>query len=152
MNTDVRPVLSPQTLLISPAEHAAILEVRELFATGAFHHDPDCEADKPNGFNMEYPAWEDECGTTCCIGGWMWKVMSRDWAVSHSTAGAYVKAQRKGSLGPLFFPVFESDDLQDCDYSYITPGAALKAIDSYLATGNPNWDSALGADCTDTTL
>jgi hypothetical protein len=144
------PVLSASALQIMPAEHKAILEIQDLFANGVFHHDAEAEADNPNGFNMDYPECSTECGTTCCIGGWMWAAMHRDKSTNSPTAGHYVKTDRSAALKPLFFPPL--DDIDDMAYADITPGAALKAIDSFLATGNPEWQEACGLNYTDTTL
>ena len=146
---DTRIVLSPTALGISQSEHTAMLEVREQFASGVFRHDPEADADKPNGFNMDY-ARATDCGTTCCIGGWMWMAMNRDRTTDYASAGSYVNSQRKRRLGFLFYPEFESDS--EMHLSDITPGAALKAIDSFLATGDPDWISACGLHYSDTTL
>jgi hypothetical protein len=144
-----RLILSAAALDIDDAEHRAMLEIRELFANGIFHHDVDAEADKPDGFNMDYPDRETECGTTCCIGGWMFRAMQRDRTTRSLNAGTYVSKDRSPALAYLFHPPFE--DIDDMAYSDITPGAALAAIDSFLATGNPNWQHACGLHLTDTT-
>ncbi|WP_315729873.1 hypothetical protein [Bradyrhizobium sp. SZCCHNRI2010] len=142
--TDRRPVLSAFQLGITPAEHKALLEVRELFANGAFHHDWNQDHDRPNGFNMECFFNERSCGTTACIGGWMWALMKRDGETQALTGHRYVKYDRSLALKNLFWPPHE--DIDDMSYDDITPGAALLAIDSFLATGNPNWQHAVGAD------
>jgi hypothetical protein len=144
-----RIVLSAAELRIHPAEHRALLEIRELFSNGIFHHDPGAEADQPDGFNMDYSERETECGTTCCIGGWMYRAMQRDRTARSPRAHTYVNKDRSEPLAHLFHPPFE--DIDDMAYSDITPGAALAAIDSFLATGNPNWQHACGLHLTDIT-
>ncbi|WP_439357907.1 hypothetical protein [Bradyrhizobium sp. DASA03007] len=139
-----KPTLSAQALEITPSEHRALLEIRGLFATGTFKHDPSGAAEHPDGFNMNFPEHSSECGTSCCIGGWMWHAMNRDRTTTASTAGQYVNKQSSGALKALFFPPM--DDLDDVAYDDITPGAALAAIDSFLTTGNPDWRSAVGLD------
>lgn len=139
-----RIILSAEALHIRPEEHRAILEIRELFAKGTFHHDPRAEADKPDGFNMNYSEFATECGTTCCIGGWMYHAMDRDRTTLSRSAGAYVNHDRSPALKFLFSP--DHDDIHDMSYEDITPGAALAAIDSFLATGNPEWPTACGLD------
>ncbi|WP_316200975.1 MULTISPECIES: hypothetical protein [unclassified Bradyrhizobium] len=142
--TDRPPVLSADALQIMPAEHKALLEVRELFANGAFHHDHEMNFGQPNGFNMECLFDKRECGTTACIGGWMWAVMKRDGATESLNGSRYVKDDRSYRLQFLFYPPL--DDLNGMTYDYITPGAALSAIDNFLSTGEPNWPQACGID------
>jgi len=139
-----RLILSAEALHIRPEEHRALLEIRELFARNVFHHDPRANAERPDGFNMNYPEFSTECGTTCCIGGWMYHAMDRDRTGRSHTAGAYVNRDRSPALKPLFHPPHE--EIDDMSYDDITPGAALAAIDSFLATGNPEWQQACGLD------
>ncbi|MGJ4945138.1 hypothetical protein ACQR1W_31575 [Bradyrhizobium sp. HKCCYLS1011] len=142
--TDRRPVMSAEALGVKPAEHRALLEVRELFANNAFHHDWNQDFDRPNGFNMNCLFDDRECGTTACIGGWIWAIMHRDGATQSQSGSRYVKDERSYRLQFLFYPPL--DDLDGMTYDDITPGAALMAIDSFLATGEPNWPHACGVD------
>ncbi|TYO65460.1 hypothetical protein FXV83_16120 [Bradyrhizobium hipponense] len=142
MSDDHRIVLSAPALRITAGEHRALLEIRDLFAKGVFKHDPALEADKPDGFNMDQAETETSCGTTCCIGGWVWAAMSRDRTTSSPTAGRYVTHDRSFALRALYYP--DQNEIQDMAYSDITPGAALCAIDSFLATGDPDWYRACG--------
>ena len=148
-------VLSADRLGITPGEDAALAEIRELFAKGTFHHDKEIEAGKPDGFNMNVPDYEGECGTTCCIGGWMYRAMERDRATHARSAGAYVNHDRSRALVPLFFPFAlpnfrEMLDEHGCDYDFpleeITPAMALSAIDNFRATGTPNWPAICGLE------
>jgi len=142
MSDDIRVVLSATALRITPGEHRALLEVRDMFAKGTFKHDPHGDADHADGFNMEYPKRTTDCGTTCCIGGWVWAVMDRDRATTNPSAGRYVRRDKSYALGALYYP--DQGEIDDMAYSDITPGAALAAIDSFLATGNPDWYRACG--------
>ncbi|MGJ4953113.1 hypothetical protein [Bradyrhizobium sp. HKCCYLS20291] len=142
--TDRRPVLSADALQIKPAEHKALLEVRELFANQAFHHDHEMNFDQPRGFNMECLFDNRECGTTACIGGWIWAIMRRDGTTESKSGARYVKNDRSYRLQFLFYPPL--DELDGMTYDNITPGAALMAIDSFLSTGNPEWQHACGID------
>lgn len=139
-----KPILSAQALEITPSEHRALLEIRGLFAAGTFQHDPSGDAEHPDGFNMNFPEHSSECGTSCCIGGWMWHALDRDRATAAYSAGDYVNKKSSGALKTLFYPPME--DIDDMAYDDITPGAALAAIDSFLATGDPNWRKAVGLD------
>jgi hypothetical protein len=138
------PILSANNLAITEAEHRALLEVRDLFAKGTFRHDPSAAAEHPDGFNMNFPEHSSKCGTSCCIGGWVWHAMSRDRTTSASTAGQYVNRDCATALQSLYFPPL--NDIGEMDYDDITPGAALAAIDSFFATGDPNWRKACGVD------
>jgi hypothetical protein len=148
-----RRALSHKALGITEAEHRALLEVRELFAKGTFHHDAQKEFNRPDGFNMDCHLVEEDCGTTGCIGGWMWAAMSRDRTTTSTSAGAYVNRERSAMLHPLFYPFKDAsnrdivdDDGLDFDFPYelIPPTYALKAIDNFLATGNPDWPTVCG--------
>jgi len=139
-----KSILSALALNISPAEHRALLEIRGLFAAGTFKHDPSGAAEHPDGFNMNFPEHSSECGTSCCIGGWMYHAMSRDRSTTAYSAGDYVNHKSSGALKDLFFPPM--DDIEDMAYEDITPGAALLAIDQFLATGEVNWALACGFD------
>jgi hypothetical protein len=141
-------VLSAERLSISPGENAALSEIRELLAKGTFHHDKEVEAEKPDGFNMNVPDHEGECGTTCCIGGWMFRAMQRDRTTHALSSAAYVNHERSRALIPLFFPFDYPSyglmaDKYGLDYDFpleeITPAMALTAVDNFRATGNPNW-------------
>jgi hypothetical protein len=148
-----RAVLSAARLGIAPYEHKAALEIRELFASGKVWHDPDLENLKPDGFNMNTVVSEDECGTTACIGGWMFLAMVRDRTNPCVTAYQYVHKYRSTALGPLFFPFTDFNGrslLDECDQEYdfpfelMPPEFALAAIDNFLATGDPNWPAVTG--------
>ncbi|MGX9944934.1 hypothetical protein ACTG4Q_20950 [Bradyrhizobium denitrificans] len=140
--SDDRKVLSPAALRITDGEHRALREIRDLFANGVFKHDPHADVDKPDGFSMDAAIRETRCGTTCCIGGWMWHAMDRDRTTQSASATRYVHWEKSQALHALFFPDF--DDIDDMAYSDVTPGAALLAIDSFLATGDPDWHRACG--------
>jgi hypothetical protein len=135
-------IKSAAALQITDAEYKALLEIRGQFASGVFHHDPSGEAELPNGFNMNFPIEESGCGTTACIGGWMYLAMQRDRSSASSCAGAYVARDRSRPLNLLFYPPQEVID--EVNYDDITPGAALVAIDTFLATGTPDWAEAVG--------
>ena len=148
-----RTVLSPDRLGIKHYEHRALLEIRGLFASNTFIHDPDQCVDKPDGFNMNVSLDEGDCGTTGCIGGWMFAAMQRDRAAPCVTAHGYVSNYRSQALGPLFFPFcdIKMRDLLDQDgstydfpFDLLPPAFALAAIDNFLATGDPDWPSATG--------
>jgi hypothetical protein len=144
MSDENRVVLSATAIRITAGEHRALLEIRDLFAKNFFKHDPHGDADYPEGFNMDYVERETDCGTTCCIGGWIWAAMNRDRATASPTAGLFVSRDRSAALRPLFYP--DHDEIDDMAYADIPPGAALAAIDNFLATGNPDWQRACGLD------
>jgi hypothetical protein len=139
-----REFLPAAALEITSGEHRALLEVRELFAKGTFKHDPNSDVEHPDGFNMNFAEKASKCGTTCCIGGWVWHVMSRDRTTTSPSAGRYVNEGYADALKPLYYPDLEQID--DMAYDDITPGAALAAIDMFLTTGEVNWATACGLD------
>jgi hypothetical protein len=142
-------VLSAQALHITPAEHKAALEIRELFAKDVFTHDPDLDLEKPDGFNMNIPRDFSDCGTTCCIGGWMFLAMRRERTAPCERLGDYVNRLRSRMLGPLFLPFTDIngrtfDEDYDFPFELMTPKMALAAIDNFFATGDPNWPLVCG--------
>jgi len=148
-----RVVLSAQRLDIKPYEYKAVLEVRELFASGKVWHDQHVENLKPDGFNMNLIVCEAECGTTACLGGWMFLAMQRDHTNPCISAYQYVHNYRSTALGPLFFPftdcngrTLRDEDGQDFDFPFelMPPEFALAAIDNFLATGDPDWPAVTG--------
>ncbi|MEH2517408.1 hypothetical protein V1279_002981 [Bradyrhizobium sp. AZCC 1610] len=147
--------LYPQELGITYPEYKALIEIRELFANNKFDHDQHVDMTSGNGFNMNCIVSEGECGTTACIGGWMFLAMERDRTlpVGCFRAFQYVQSYRSAALGPLFFPFCnrEMRDLldqhgQNYDFPFelVTPAMALQAIDNFLTTGNPNWPEVTG--------
>jgi hypothetical protein len=153
MSDERRLVLSAQGLHITPAEHKAILEIRGLFASNTFHHDPDLDLEVPDGFNMNIIEDSSECGTTCCIAGWMFKAMERDRTAPYARVADYVRTYCSKVLSPLFHPFTDIngkwlDDnwgqAYDFPYELIPPKYALAAIDNFLATGDPDWALVCG--------
>jgi hypothetical protein len=146
--TKPRVVLSADRLGIKPYEHQALTEIRESFANRIFYHDRDIEMLKPDGFNMNVILSEDECGTTACIGGWMFLAMERDRTNPCPRAHQYIQTYRSRALGPLFFPFTDinrrdmtgdEDQPYDFPFELMPPEFALAAIDNFLATGDPDW-------------
>lgn len=149
--------LTAQALLITTAEYDALVEVRDRLANGDFVHDPNLALASPNGFNMNVPEDTSECGTSCCIGGWMHHVMMRDRTAPCVQLGEYVNKRRSRTLTPLFFPFVDPNDhsqhvtddygaFYDFPWDQIDTGPAVKAIDNFLSTGDPDWPAALGIE------
>ena len=144
-------VLSADALGIRPTEHKALLEVRGLFANNVFHHDPDVDLEKPDGFNMNVSFEQGSCGTTACIGGWMFEAMRRDRTAPCHNAHSYLTYHSSDALGPLFWPFKNRNGTEVLDWTgdtydfppdLIPPAYALAAIDNFLATGDPDWPAA----------
>lgn len=123
--------MTHEELGITKAELAALRKVRNALAGGRYKHiktDRLVKIDDEGGklphkqmFNMAY--WEHNvgCGTVCCIGGWMHNI-------THT--------ERSASLGDLFYPDLGDEDAWD----RVTPKRAVRAIDSFLKTGDPKWE------------
>lgn len=157
-----------QELQITQTELDALIKVRDQLAKGAFAHGNPWDAvPAPNVFNMGWGAkqlqdastGEYRCGSTCCIGGWMHVHMAGPMRandqgyifVDVDRANAYVNHDKSPVLHPLFFPL-QSDQFgtelpgyEDVSVSYtdITPEHAIRAIDNFLETGDPDWPSIL---------
>ena len=101
----------------------ALLWVRDALDSGKLRHERD-----GGDFNMRH--WLrvcSDCGTACCIGGWI--EIHTETEFSHHS-----DTER---LQDLFFPGYASDDTYDL--RVITPQQAVRAIDNFIATGDPNW-------------
>lgn len=138
---------------LSKTELKALVNVRDMLASGVIEYDrkaaglPQMARDYfamglRRIFNMEVPAETTECGTVACIGGWMGAMMN----MTPQEADDYVNENDSGKFGELFYP-FGGENAAKAggmDYSKITPVHAVKAIDSFLKTGKPNWKRAVG--------
>lgn len=92
------------------------------------------------GFNMGTPVERWSCGTVACIGGHAWLMENpgdidgaRDFVTQYEyrdSAGWF----RRTGLALLFYPTAAG-------YDRITTAEAAQAIDNYLNTGNPLWES-----------
>jgi hypothetical protein len=150
-----RPVLSAAYLRITPEEHAALLETRELIAKKAYH-DAEVEGLAPDGFNMNTIITDSDCGTTACIGGWMFLIMERNGVAPSKRAVEYVNNLRSRELQPLFYPFTNVNQGRLLDrhgneydfppYELIPPAWAVAAIDNFLTTGDPNWPAVCMVD------
>jgi hypothetical protein len=140
--------LPARSLNIRDAEYQALVEFRHMLAAGTFVHDPDCECQKPEGFNMNFISDSSDCGTTCCIGGWMFRIMMRNGTCDFSVKDTnYVNHDRSYALGSLFYP-FQEETNEEYDFplDLVPPAFALKAVDNFLTTGRPNWPNACGIE------
>ncbi|TNC14888.1 hypothetical protein FF100_04735 [Methylobacterium terricola] len=145
---DESAILSAKRLGLSEEELNALIQTRRMLAEAKIGHAP---GEGMAGFNMNYQAKRWDCGAACCIGGHMSLLMqgvpssdgvfvlTREEAI---TAGDYVNRREFDHvLSPLFFP----RELEELDndigglWDKITPEMAVRAIDSFLLTGNPNW-------------
>lgn len=135
--------VEPWTFLeIEEYEYRALLEVREGLASGFYTHNPGCGSRKARFFNMGADYHYSACRTTACIGGWMAMGMGM---ARHRDVERYVWRVRSPALDPLFFPDDLPDDLinDSASWGTITPAQAVRAIDSFLTTGKPNWRAAI---------
>ncbi len=126
---------------LTKKEEAALMTVRDMLDRGLIEHKklPDNLPYDPRSFfsltlkrffNMGTGASPKECGTVACIGGWTGAMMG----MTIDEAGDFVsKYEHRGKFKDLFFPS------RDLKYEKITPKHAVKAIDSFLETGKPNW-------------
>lgn len=112
--------LSTKALGLTEAELAALIEVRNDLATGRI---------KAPNFCMSSACYREGCGTVACIGGWMGLKLGMD----ERKARDFVDNPR---LEKLFYPY------GIMSWGQITPSQAVRAIDNFLATGDPNWSQA----------
>ena len=109
---------------ITKREYDLLIKVRGLLDTAKLKHSKARIFAPAHGFNMDEWVLNGRfCGTVCCIGGWMG--LDEDEGFSKP-------------LDNLFWP-----DLPRSVWRDITPAQAVVAIDNFIATGDPNWHSAV---------
>lgn len=83
-----------------------------------------------NGFNMRVLRNESDCGTVCCIQGWVnFLIPAGAKRTTHGGDSAH---------GRLIMPPGGADE-----WAKITTSQAANALRNYLTTGEARWDEAL---------
>ncbi|MBW4656632.1 MAG: hypothetical protein KME20_26850 [Kaiparowitsia implicata GSE-PSE-MK54-09C] len=140
-------------LALTEREHASMIQVRDLFASGAIEHSP-TNVELPSGsvFYMGSPCFrcdlgEPSSGALMCIGGWF-KAYDLGIVDADDTYETLVTeaasdvicdfvSEAEGELCELFNPAI--------GWAAVTPAVAALAIDGFLKTGKVNWPSVVGA-------
>lgn len=136
INSEAKPKWkTARQLRIRQDEYEALIAVRDDLATGRLVHIhvPDnwlirpvpLRATSAEHFNMDVWSVYTECGTVHCIGGAIEARIGRKIRLHDSPM--------RELFIPPETPCFRSND--------ITAAQAVQAIDNYLATGKPNWES-----------
>lgn len=142
-------MLSPDELKITWMERMALLYLIPILRNEQVQLDMGYAVGKatPNGDHehIQPDDLEDDrhtCHTCGCIGGWMHLLMTNGLILPETlkgedvvTAQEYVSDVFKNPVHPLreLFYDRTGDD--------VTPAQAVRAIENFLATGNPNWPS-----------
>lgn len=132
-----------QDLSIKTWEYQRLLQVREMLAKMPHVTYRGRYTVRGNCFNMEVTLEPHECGTVCCIGGWVKLLEIRPdtlcyYRLTHDEVIViqdYVHVERSNALKPLYFPssTVSGDDLPEgIDYCQITPAQAVAAIGRFL--------------------
>lgn len=141
--------LSAEQLHITPDERTALLKVKRFlarvplpkeWASRQNHRTTECTSPSPALFNMNRSIAKYDCGTGCCIGGWMVLAMRGvrltkvvKVTLEHiATIERYVQKEHP-ILGRLFFPHTTQD------YDSLTPQRAQQEIVTFLKTGKATW-------------
>jgi len=141
---------TPEELGITEEEFKNLLIVKSLLDSGSLTYYYE-ETDSPFRFDMNTTSSgnEYECGSVACIGGWVSFFMQGNkfskesiMKIDHVIADNYVNMDKSPPLEKLYFPELEDYDINDF-YEAITPVEASQAIQNFLETGNPKWDSVL---------
>lgn len=129
-----------EELEITYEEYEALKQVKCLLDTGTIPEE---------NFNMKFFFdGEQDCGTVCCIGGWMQVLMGlgnvktrQKSLLQHPLTDVqfYLRAKLKcgedsSALDPLFYPI-----VKDIAWDQISKTQAIQAIDNFLETGDPKW-------------
>jgi hypothetical protein len=146
-------MLSPEELRITPKEYDALLKTRKLLADGEIKFfDVDRDYLAPGQyFSMDIAQTGRECGTVCCIGGWMKRLMCSHVPTDREVWN-YVAAYHSKPLYKLFWPLRDENgadmyddwgDPYDFPTHLIDPTYAVEAIDNFFRTSDPNWPCVL---------
>jgi hypothetical protein len=137
---------------LTEGEHASMIQVRDLFASGAIEHSPsNFELPRGSVFYMGRSCFrvsDDDLssGALMCIGGWIKAfdlgVVDTDDTYETVVTDAQQDAicdfvgDAQGELHALFNP--------NTEWKHITPPIVALAIDSFLMTGSVDWKTLIG--------
>lgn len=108
----------------------------ELKALKMVRHSLNCGILSEERFDMRVIfSRSSECGTVGCIGGWMAVCMGR------AHPDLFIGRDCSDSLGPLFYPW--KKNREGFEIHDATPAQAVRAIDNFLATGEPDWERVM---------
>lgn len=154
-------MLNNKDLGLSYPEYESLVRVRDMLRSGMIKEALDFRSRSdgylPAGlnFNMDYTARRGDCGSVCCIGGWVYALTygeeykDKDGNVLYKyddhVADEFVFGA-SGGLYALFYPNEDHTRPDGTYWSYrrITAQQAAQAIDNYLTTGQPRWGDILG--------
>lgn len=123
---------------ISLGAYNALFEVKHMLASGKIPHGHHCpQSPRAKRFNMAY--WRVEnCGTIGCIGGYTEWVLGRELSEDDADVlnalfypGTF--AAPVNAYGPLAVAILDD----------VTVEQAVQAMDNFLMTGDPKWESML---------
>jgi hypothetical protein len=126
----------PRVLGLTEEQFQALIWVRDQLASGDLKHsqirslDGKLNFDGPRAFNMDYARTRSmNCGTVCCIGGWM--------AERLCVENGEIFSNKKCRC--LFYPGHE------LIYRSITAEQAVRAIDNFTihSPGDPQWERVI---------
>lgn len=144
--TDSQRYKTAEELKITQEQFCALIKVREALADGTlvWVGDDQVQARKLSGANVfNMSRWHEQhtCGTVGCIGGWSGFFAGER---NHGDLWQGAKELRYGSgIKELFFPFGGSNGSNGPAWSTLKPQHAVRAIDNFLKTGNPNWKEAI---------
>jgi len=127
--------LTYRKLHILKKEHEALIKMLGGLERDEFKwHRPmlyDDEPSRPRSGNFNMEAFEQHCGTVCCIAGWCDKLYKTHFVDK-------VDANWNG-LDDLFVMYGFTDD----EMSQVRPIQAAMALRNYLTTGNADWNTVM---------
>ena len=132
-----RNFLTADRLKICEQYHVALIKLLGMMERGEITHVKEDKhgeirnSEEPHGFNMGHWRVDSDCGTVCCIGGWMLELLGRSYRLD------------PGSVTPALSALFNPEDVWTVDMADITVDQAAHALRNYLATGKPKWERVL---------
>jgi len=114
-------------------QYQALIQLREGLCRGEFvHRRNKKEPISGKMFNMS--VWKNDCGTLCCIGGWVETLTGEDF-----------NPQKSPEIHELTHPGAVSKTVSVSNHSWrnITEKQAAAAITNFLEEGHAHWDEVL---------
>lgn len=123
---------TPGQLGVTQEQFCALMKVAEGLQSGRLKHHKRGDAVKGEMFDMATWQYQGNCGSVCCIGGWVDTYLGRPQNI-----------QAGSGICDLFYPKIIGGIHE---WSRITPEQAARAITNWARTGDPNWKRAMRAE------
>lgn len=123
---------------LTQPELDALVRVRGRLSEGKIAFALDTSTGSGARFNMTFSFIAQECGTIGCIAGWVGYDLAGGERYEANRRTDRLLDNSDGGLWSLFYP-----DVEYSRWGSIVPADAVRAIDNFLSTGEPDWAGVL---------